>query len=214
MPVPRQVFPPRRRDSGRSTGSASRGSLCLSHPAVASAESAVDPQRSGGGASSGAQGGWSSKLADSLCLPFSVCLGGLPGDISAPHIPAGDSSPAVSGSEGPREATRAPPTKDNGRAPLPRGTRLPARSVLGAQRGAHHLPTLLWSRGLCSPGHPPRVTCNPRPPSAHPASCPSHRPALAPALWLPLLGSGPTLGSPLTTGRLIVQGSALVISLL
>ena len=47
-PVPRQVFPPQHRDSGRNTGPASRGSLCLSHPTVASAEFTVDPQRSGG----------------------------------------------------------------------------------------------------------------------------------------------------------------------
>ena len=46
-PVPRQVFLAWHRDSGR-TGSTSQGLLCLSHPAVASEESVVDPQRFGG----------------------------------------------------------------------------------------------------------------------------------------------------------------------
>ena len=159
-------------------------------------------------------GRWSSKFADSLCLPFSVCLGGLPGDISAPHIPAGDSSPAVSGSKGPREP--------RGPRPPRIGVALLSPEAPGCPHAQCLVPNteLITSQPFCGPvGSVPLVT-----PQSHlepqAALCPPSLMSFPQAssgsspLATPLLGSGPTLGSLLTAGRLIVRGSALVISLL
>ena len=86
---------------------------------------------------------------------------------SVPHVPAEGSSPAVSGSEGPRQPCGPCPPRTEV-TPFPQGTRPPAHSALGVQHRAYRFPALLWPRGS-GPLATPRSHLRPQAPT-HPPS--------------------------------------------